>query len=134
MTRRVLLIEDTEDNRQIIRDLLETVGIELVEAVDGAAGVEAAKREKPDLILMDMQMPVMDGYQATRAIKADPDLAHIPVIAVTAFASLNRQPVDLGLAQIVLKDLQAQIDAGFSHDLPVPFYRVKHGKRVREFL
>lgn len=86
MTKRVLLVEDTEDNRQIIRDLLEGAGFELIEANDGAAGVAAAKRETPDLILMDMQMPIMDGYQATRAIKADASLKNIPVIAVTSYA------------------------------------------------
>ena len=120
MTRRVLLIEDTEDNRQIIRDLLETVGIELVEAVDGAAGVEAAKREKPDLILMDMQMPVMDGYQATRAIKADPDLAHIPVIAVTSYALSG--------------DEQKTRDAGCNAYIAKPFSPRSLLKLIREHL
>lgn len=86
MTYRVLVVEDTEDNRQIVRDLLEAAGFELIEAVDGAAGVEAAKRERPDIILMDMQLPIMDGYTATRVIKADPVLKHIPIIAVTSYA------------------------------------------------
>lgn len=84
--KRILVIEDTDDNRQIIRDLLTTVGYELIEAVDGEEGVAAAAREKPDLILMDIQLPRMDGYEATRRIKADPATAHIPVIAVTSYA------------------------------------------------
>jgi two-component system cell cycle response regulator DivK len=86
MTKKILVIEDTEDNRQIIRDLLAAAGYDLVEANDGAAGVQAAKDHKPDLILMDIQLPIMDGYQATRAIKAEAALKHIPIIAVTSYA------------------------------------------------
>ena len=86
MKNRILVIEDTEDNRQIIRDLLTNAGYRLVEAIDGAQGVEAARRELPDLILMDIQLPVMDGYEATRRIKADPATRMIPIIAVTSYA------------------------------------------------
>ena len=84
--KKVLVIEDTADNRRIIRLLLERVGYEYVEAVDGAAGIEAARRERPDLILMDIQLPVVDGYEATRRLKADPELKSIPIIAVTSYA------------------------------------------------
>jgi two-component system, cell cycle response regulator DivK len=86
MTKRILVVEDTEDNRRIIRDLLTSVGYEMIEALDGAQGVAMASEHKPDLILMDMQLPVLDGYEATRRIKADPAVAHIPVIAVTSYA------------------------------------------------
>jgi two-component system, cell cycle response regulator DivK len=86
MTKRVLMIEDTEDNRQIVRDLMESVGYVLLEAHDGAAGVRMAGEHKPDLILMDIQLPVMDGYEATRRIKSDPALRDIPIIAVTSYA------------------------------------------------
>lgn len=86
MSKRVLVVEDTEDNRNIVRDLLTSVGYEMIEAVTGAEGVEMARAHMPDLILMDMQMPVLDGYEATRQIKADPALRHIPVIAVTSYA------------------------------------------------
>jgi len=86
MTKRILVVEDTEDNRQIMRDLLGAAGFEMIEAEDGAAGVAAAEREKPDLILMDIQLPVMDGYEATRRIKANPELRHIPILAVTSYA------------------------------------------------
>jgi two-component system cell cycle response regulator DivK len=86
MTKRILVVEDTEDNRQIMRDLLSSAGYDLVEAVDGAEGVAMAKSQRPDLILMDIQLPVLDGYEATRRIKADPALSHIPVIAVTSYA------------------------------------------------
>jgi two-component system, cell cycle response regulator DivK len=86
MTKRILMVEDTEDNRQIIRDLMESVGYDLIEAEDGAAGVAMAIEHRPDLILMDIQLPVMDGYEACRRIKADPELRHIPIIAVTSYA------------------------------------------------
>jgi two-component system, cell cycle response regulator DivK len=84
--KRILMVEDTEDNRQIIRDLVSAVGYELIEAADGAEGLAMAEREKPDLILMDIQLPIMDGYETTRRIKANPALKHIPVIAVTSYA------------------------------------------------
>jgi len=86
MTKRVLVVEDTEDNRQILRDLLTNAGYELVEAVDGAAGVAMAASDKPDLILMDIQLPVLDGYEATRQIKANAATKDIPIIAVTSYA------------------------------------------------
>lgn len=86
MSKRILVVEDTEDNRQIMRDLLTNAGYTLVEAVTGEEGVIAAAREKPDLILMDIQLPVLDGYEATRRIKANPDTRGIPVIAVTSYA------------------------------------------------
>jgi two-component system cell cycle response regulator DivK len=83
---RILLVEDTDDNRQIVRDLLSSVGYQLLEAADGAEGVAMAVKHVPDLILMDIQLPVLDGYEASRQIKANPDLRHIPIIAVTSFA------------------------------------------------
>jgi two-component system cell cycle response regulator DivK len=86
MSKRILLVEDTEDNRQIVRDLMESAGYELLEAEDGGAGVAMAAEHRPDLILMDIQLPVMDGYEASRRIKADPGLRHIPIIAVTSYA------------------------------------------------
>ena len=84
--KRVLVVEDTEDNRRIIRDLLTSAGYEMIEAVDGEQGVAMAAEHRPDLILMDIQLPVLDGYEATRRIKANPALRHIPVIAVTSYA------------------------------------------------
>ena len=86
MTRRILVVEDTEDNRRIIRDLLTSFDYELLEAADGAEGVAMAQAHRPDLILMDIQLPVMDGYEATRRIRAIPELAQVPIVAVTSYA------------------------------------------------
>jgi two-component system, cell cycle response regulator DivK len=86
MKKRILVVEDTEDNRRILRDLLTAAGYDIIEAVDGATGVSMAADRQPDLILMDIQLPVIDGYQATRRIKADPATRHIPIVAVTSYA------------------------------------------------
>jgi len=86
MTKRILVVEDQADNLQILRDLLTVAGYEIVEATDGEEGVKAARHHRPDLILMDIQLPVLDGYEATRRIKADPTICSIPVIAVTSYA------------------------------------------------
>jgi two-component system cell cycle response regulator DivK len=86
MSKRILIVEDQEDNRAILRDVLSTAGYELIEAVDGGEGVELALRERPDLILMDIQLPVLDGYEATRRIKGNAELKSIPIIAVTSYA------------------------------------------------
>lgn len=86
MSQLILVIEDQEDNRRIMRDLLTNAGYEILEAVNGADGVAAAEFNHPDLILMDIQLPDFDGYEATRRIKANPDLRPIPVIAVTSYA------------------------------------------------
>ena len=86
MSKRILVIEDQEDNRRIVRDLLTSVGYEIVEAVTGEEGVTMAATSLPDLILMDIQLPGLDGYEATRRIKANPALRQIPIIAVTSYA------------------------------------------------
>jgi len=86
MSRCILVVEDQEDNRQIVRDLLTTTNYEVMEAENGQEALAAVAKQRPDLILMDIQLPVMDGYEATRRIKADPALAAIPVIAVTSYA------------------------------------------------
>jgi two-component system cell cycle response regulator DivK len=86
VSKRILVIEDTEDNRRILRDLLTNAGFDVIEAVDGEKGVAAAAEHRPDLILMDIQLPVIDGYEATRRIKSDAKTSHIPIIAVTSYA------------------------------------------------
>lgn len=84
--KRILVIEDNLDNMILIADMLKVLQLEVIEAADGEQGIRAAAAEKPDLILMDLSLPRMDGWEATRVIKSDPALRHIPVIAVTAHA------------------------------------------------
>ena len=86
MSKHILVVEDQEDNRQILRDLLGSVGYELTEAENGEEAIAAVTKRRPDLILMDIQLPVMDGYEATRRIKADPATKSIPIIVVTSYA------------------------------------------------
>ncbi|HEX8738586.1 MAG TPA: response regulator [Casimicrobiaceae bacterium] len=86
MSAKLLLVEDNELNRDMLSRRLARRGYEVVFAFDGLAAVDAAAKEAPDLILMDMSLPVIDGWEATRRIKADPGLGRIPVIALTAHA------------------------------------------------
>ena len=86
MTKRILVVEDQEDNRQILRDLLTNAGYEMLVAEDGVQALEQAEKHRPDLILMDIQLPVLDGYEATRRLKANPELKAIPIIVVTSYA------------------------------------------------
>jgi two-component system, cell cycle response regulator DivK len=89
MSKRILVVEDQEDNRQIVRDLLTANDYEMTEAENGQEALAAAAKDRPDLILMDIQLPVMDGYEATRRIKANPSLSSIPVIAVTSTSAVH---------------------------------------------
>src|SRR6266700_8105059 len=120
MSKRILVIEDTEDNRQIIRDLLSSVGYELIEAMDGAEGVAMAQSQHPDLILMDIQLPVIDGYEATRRIKADAATQHIPIVAVTSYALVG--------------DEAKTREAGCDGYVAKPFSPRHLLEKVREFL
>jgi two-component system cell cycle response regulator DivK len=86
MKKIILVVEDQEDNRRILRDLLTSAGYEILEATNGGDALTAAASHRPDLILMDIQLPVVDGYEATRRIKADPVLGAIPVIVITSYA------------------------------------------------
>ena len=86
MSTRILVVESQQDNRQIIRDMLATTDYEITEADDGEQALEAVAKQRPDLILMGVQLPVMDGYEVARQIKADPTLRSIPIIAVTSHA------------------------------------------------
>jgi two-component system cell cycle response regulator DivK len=86
MSKRILVVEDQEDLRAILRDLLTASDFEVIEAADGRAGVEKAQSERPDLILMDIQLPVLDGYEAMGQIRSDAGLAKTPIIAVSSFA------------------------------------------------
>lgn len=83
--KKILVVEDVDFNRDLFVQLLED-DYEVIEAVNGQEGVELAERERPDLILMDLSLPVMDGWEATRQLKANDNLRSIPVIALTAHA------------------------------------------------
>ena len=84
--RTVLYVEDNEYNRKIVRQLLSRTSYRLIEATDGEAGVAAAREQRPDLILMDVQLPKMSGLDATRLLRADEATKHIPIVVITSFA------------------------------------------------
>jgi two-component system cell cycle response regulator DivK len=86
MSKCILVVEDQEDNRRILRDLFANAGYELIEAESGEEALTALTVRLPDLILMDIQLPVMDGYEAARRIKSNPDMSAVPIIAVTSYA------------------------------------------------
>ena len=118
--KRILVIEDHEENRRLLRDLLTSNGYELIEAVTGEEGLMLAETHVPDLILMDIQLPGLDGCEATRRIKAIPALRHIPVIVVTSY----------GLSGDDLKAMEAGCDAYLSK----PFDPVELLAKIREYL
>jgi CheY-like chemotaxis protein len=114
---KILLVEDNEMNRDMLTRRLERRGYTVVSAVDGAAGVAQAKAEKPDLILMDMSLPVIDGWEATRQIRADAAIAGTPIIALTAHAmssdrekSLNAGCDDFDTKPVELPRLLGKIE------------------------
>lgn len=119
MIKRVLVVEDQEDNRVIIHKTLTSAGYEVIEALNGSQGVAMAQSEIPDIILMDIQLPEIDGYEATRRIKADSSLRKIPVIAVTSYA----------LSGDEVKAREAGCDAYLSK----PFSPRKLLAKIREF-
>jgi two-component system, cell cycle response regulator DivK len=86
---RILVVEDNQDNMTLISDVLLSLNYEVIQATDGEQGVKVAGVEKPDLILMDLSLPRMDGWTATRHIKANPELKAIPIIALTAHAMVG---------------------------------------------
>jgi two-component system cell cycle response regulator DivK len=86
MSQTILVVDDQEDNRRILHDLLTNNGFEVIEALTGEEGVTLAEARTPDLILMDIQLPGIDGYEATRQIKAKPALRATPLIVVTSYA------------------------------------------------
>ena len=115
---KILIVEDNEENRDALSRRLQRRGFQVVMAFDGRAGVAAAKSELPDLILMDMNMPEVDGWEATRMVKAAPETAHVPVIALTAHAmSGDRERaiaagcIDYHTKPVELPKLLTQIEA-----------------------
>ena len=120
MSKRILVVEYQEDNLQNLRDLLTSARFELIEAKDGEQGVRAAMAERPDLILMDIQLPLLDGYEATRRIKADPALQAIPIIVVTSYALSG-------------DEVEAR-EAGCDAYVPKPYSPRQLLAKIREFL
>lgn len=86
MSAKILLVEDNENNRYLAAFLLENRGFRVVHAANGAEALGRARDERPDLILMDIQMPEMDGYEAAQLLRQEPELAQIPIVAVTSYA------------------------------------------------
>jgi len=120
MGKRILVIEDQEDNRRILRDLLTSVGYEIIEATTGEEGVASAETGHPDLILMDIQLPGIDGYEATRRVRAHPALRQVPIIAVTSYALSG-------------DDVKAK-EAGCTDYVPKPFSPRALLAKIREYL
>jgi two-component system cell cycle response regulator DivK len=120
MAKTILVIEDHEDNRRIMRDLLTSSGYEINEAVSGEEGVTSAETHHPDLILLDIQLPGIDGYEVARRIKANPDLQKIPIIAVTSYALSG-------------DDVKA-FEAGCNAYVTKPFSPRKLLAQIREYL
>jgi two-component system, cell cycle response regulator DivK len=120
MTKRILVVEDQPDNRQIIRDMLAPTDYEITEAEDGQQALEAIAKQRPDLILMDIQLPIIDGYTATRKIKANPGWRSIPIIAVTSYALSGEE--------------KKAREAGCDDYVPKPFSPRQLLAKIRQYL
>ena len=120
MAKLILIVEDEPKNMTLLRDLLQVSGYSTIEATDGKQGVELARSKKPDLILMDIIMPVMDGLKATRIIKADAVTKNIPMFALTSYAMKG--------------DAERVLEAGCDGYLSKPFDIRELLKQVAEYL
>jgi two-component system, cell cycle response regulator DivK len=120
MSKRILVVEDQEDNRQIIRDMLSATDYQITEAENGEEALAAVAKQRPDLILMDIQMPILDGYEATRRIKADPALRSIPIVAITSYALSG--------------DEQKAREAGCDDYVPKPYSPRQLLAKIRQYL
>jgi len=118
--KTILYVEDNELNRKIVRDMLRRTSYRLIEAVDGEAGIAMALEERPDLILMDIQLPKVSGIEATRTLRAEPATADTPIITITSFALSG--------------DEQRAKDAGASAYLAKPYSPFDLLAMIRKFL
>jgi two-component system cell cycle response regulator DivK len=118
--RQILVVEDNERNLKLVRDVLLFAGYEVISAQSGEQGVALARERVPDLVLMDLQLPAMDGTEALRILRADPVTREIPVVAVTAFAMKD--------------DRERALDAGFDSYLEKPINVRAFPELVRGFL
>ena len=128
MSKCILVVEDQEDSRRILRDLFGNAGFELIEAESGEDALSAVMTRRPDLILMDIQLPQMDGYEATRRIKSNPEMKEIPVIAVTSYALAcdDAKALAAGCIAYVSKPFSPRVareGAGISWSVPTPRWR-----------
>ncbi len=120
MGAKILYIEDNPDNRLLVRRILLVEDYEVVEAEDGPSGIEAALRERPDLILMDMNLPEMDGYELTRRLRELPELAGTPIIAMTA--------------NVMHGDREKSLEAGCDGYIPKPIDVDALPRQIEQFL
>lgn len=118
--KRILVVEDTPENRKLFRAVLQLEGAEVFEASGALQGIEIAGRELPDLILMDIQMPGVDGLEATRRLRADPRTASIPVVAVTA--------------SVMERDRNQTIEAGCNSLIAKPIDPALFGQQIASFI
>lgn len=109
--QRILVVEDNRDNMILIVDILESLDYNVIQAEDGERGVSLADSERPDLILMDLSLPKMDGWTATRMIKENDDLKHIPIIALTAHAMVGdrERALEAGCNDYMTKPINLQV-------------------------
>ena len=115
----VLVVEDNPDNMLLIQDVLQALDYTVIEAWDGESGVDAARAERPNLILMDLSLPRMDGWTAAKLIKEDPELAHIPIIALTAHAMVG--------------DRERALEAGCDDYLAKPINLREFREKIRRY-
>jgi two-component system cell cycle response regulator DivK len=108
--KKVMIIEDNEKNLYLLRFLIEKLGHQIIEARDGKSGVNIAIIEKPDIILMDIQLPVMDGYEATRQIRSTDGFKDVPIIAITSYAMVGDREKSLaaGCTDYIEKPIQPE--------------------------
>jgi two-component system, cell cycle response regulator DivK len=118
--KKVLVVEDDQDNREMVIKVLKHNGYQPIEAVDGQEAVERAKAEQPDLILLDLYIPKIDGYEVTRRLKRDQDLHHIPIIALTAHAMKG--------------DREEALAAGFDGYITKPINVREFPRQIEHFL
>ena len=119
-SQKILVVEDNQDNRELVVKVLKINGYKVVEAVDGEEALEKTKTENPDLILMDLFIPKIDGYEVTRRLKSDRDLKHIPVIALTAHAMKG--------------DMEVALAAGCDGYMPKPIDVRELPKQIEYFM
>lgn len=120
MNNRILLVEDNEQNRYLATFLLENAGYSVVHAENGAVAVEEAPQVTPALILMDIQMPEMDGYEAARRLLANPAVSHVPIVAITSYAMVG--------------DRERALEVGFSGYIEKPIEPENFVEQIRGFL